>query len=109
VNVLESRIRIERLRSIGWSHWDPIGLADEDSRPPDGAADEYDSYLLCVAGMLSRGATESESIDYLIGIVSTHMSLGVADGDAAKQTVQAIRDYLTELGFDGGVETTRPV
>ena len=34
-------IALSRLREIGWSAWDPIGLADSDC-----PRDEYDAYLL---------------------------------------------------------------
>ena len=56
------KLKLSRLRDIGWSIWDPIGLMgseqnwdDEDCRP---FADEYDSYLIQAAGQLRRGIAD---------------------------------------------------
>ena len=49
------KIRLSRLRDIGWTTWDPIGLLGQDQLWEDiSYADEYDSYLLRAAGMLRR-------------------------------------------------------
>jgi hypothetical protein len=91
--VAHPRIRLSRLREIGWRHWDPIGL---------GAEDEYDTYLLKAAGMVRRGSTDQEAIDYLVAIESEHIGLGVRDDTRtrAEATVKAIREYKT-LWSDG--------
>ncbi|TNE32739.1 MAG: hypothetical protein EP349_00985 [Alphaproteobacteria bacterium] len=74
------KIKLSRLRDIGWSLWDPIGLL------PDGDlwtnkdnscfADEYDSYLLQAAGQLKQGVSDAEVIDYLMKIETEYMGLG---------------------------------
>ncbi|MDX2203970.1 MAG: hypothetical protein NW223_14555 [Hyphomicrobiaceae bacterium] len=94
------KIEIEKLRAIGWANWDPIGLADCDGQPPDGAEDEYDSYLLQVAGMLANGKGNDAAISFLTNIAANHMGMGFADRCAALRTVNQIRRHLIELGYD---------
>ncbi len=55
------KIKLSRLRDIGWSLWDLIGLLksgqrweDDECRP---FANEYDAYLLNAAG---RGGTQCQ-------------------------------------------------
>ena len=93
------KVQIDNLRTIGWKMWDPIGLADDDGNYPDGAADEYDSYLMHVAFSLIGGKTTDEAIQYLIVIARDHMGLGVADVTAATETVTAIQSYVDGLGY----------
>jgi hypothetical protein len=76
------KIKLSRLRDIGWSIWDPIGLMepgknweDEECRP---FADEYDGYLMQAVGQLRRGTPPSEVIKYLMMIETEHMGLGEA-------------------------------
>jgi len=72
-----SKIQLSRLRDIGWSLWDPIGLQiSERSWKDNPAADEYDGYLLNVAGLLRRGGTEAKCADYLVRIEAEHMGMG---------------------------------
>ena len=94
---LYPKIRLSRLREIGWKLWDPIGLADDESSPDEGCADEYDRYLLVVASMICRGGSKNEAAAYLTGIASEHMGLSVADAGAAAATSNAIADYLISL------------
>lgn len=91
------KIKLARLRDIGWSKWDPIGLLadgqkwdDEDCRP---FADEYDSYLIQAAGKLRRGASEEDVVRYLVDIEANYMGFGPARGAAAraKEVVAAIQ------------------
>jgi hypothetical protein len=89
-------IQISRLREIGWSKWDPIGLKDV-VQQSDAVASEYDSYLLHVAGLLKRGHTEAEAIEYLLAIATKHMGLPIADRGAAESTVRAIKDYIESI------------
>ena len=96
------RISVKELRKIGWSFWDPIGLADEDGRYPAGAEDEYDSYLLRVAGLLTNSQGEDVAIDYLVRIARDHMGLGHANLSAATKTVREIRCYLEKLANEIG-------
>lgn len=91
------KIQLSRLREIGWTLWDPIGLADENGSCGEGCADEYDGYLLHVVSMLCRNSSKEEATTYLVGIASDHMGLSVVDPDAAAATARAIADYLTSL------------
>ena len=63
---MQPKVRLSRLRDIGWSIWDPIGLLAEgetwDQKP---FADEYDSYLMHAAGQLRRNVPTEEVVDYL--------------------------------------------
>ena len=93
MNRLLPKLRLSRLRDIGWSLWDPIGILGEgevwDGQP---FADEYDSYLRQVAGQLLLGHSESEMVDYLYDVAANHMGLGPQPRlrEAAERTVKAI-------------------
>jgi hypothetical protein len=63
--------KLSRLREIGWSRWDPIGLTGIENTPDD----EYDSYLLQAAGRLWNGASEEEVTDYVVTIEIEYMGL----------------------------------
>ena len=89
------KIQLSRLREIGWTLWDPIGLAGENGSCGDGCADEYDGYLLHVVSMLCRDSSKEEATTYLVEIASDHMGLSVVHAAAA--TARAIADYLTSL------------
>ena len=69
-------IKLSILRDIGWKDWDPISLltAGEvwDRKP---FADEYDAYLLKVAGDLCRGGSFENAVEYLLDIERAHMGL----------------------------------
>lgn len=89
--------RLSRLRQIGWTLWDPIGLLragthwrDADNLP---FADEYDSYLLHVSDLIRSGAADAEILSFLTGIETDHMGLGERpDTDArAQAVVEALR------------------
>ncbi len=73
------KIRLSRLRDIGWSLWDPIGLLGPGRRWDEGEAlsfaDEYDAYLVQAAGMLRRGAPDDEVVTFLVTIETDHMAL----------------------------------
>lgn len=88
------KIRLSRLRDIGWRCWDPIGLAGLDGGwENSAAADEYDGYLLKVAGMVRRNEGDEAAAQYLVWGESEHMGMGVrADThERAKATIAAIR------------------
>lgn len=94
---IQPSIKLSRLRDIGWTHWDPIGLLvegkhwdDEDAKP---FADEYDSYLIAAAGMLRRGVPDQEVVDFLLQIETDHMALTEQPDSLAraKATVVAIK------------------
>jgi hypothetical protein len=89
------RLELSRLREIGWSRWDPIGLSGMENTPDD----EYDRYLLHAAGRLWNGASEEEVTDYLVSIETEHMGLGDAPRvrTRARELVSALSRYVSEL------------
>jgi hypothetical protein len=88
-------IKLSRLREIGWSKWDPIGLNGLEHRPDD----EYDSDLLAAVVRLRDGAEEPGVADYLVDIETEAMGLEPSETarQRALETVRAIRAYLDEL------------
>lgn len=91
---MRPKLRLSRLRDIGWAIWDPIGLLDEgekwDGKP---YADEYDSYLMQAAGQLRRNLPVSEVVYYLIRVEAEHMGLGTYPDQKARaeKVVEAIK------------------
>ncbi len=77
------KIDIDRLREIGWSLWDPIGLNGTmggwKGQPFE---DEYDTYLVKAAGMLRNRSTVDEVVEYLFFIETQHMGLDVSANEA---------------------------
>lgn len=98
----EPNIQLSRLREIGWSLWDPIGLreiSDGDWRDGGACADEYDTYLLQAAGKLLRGEPASEVVGYLEDTETGHIGItpNRTTRSRAEETVAAIREYLAPL------------
>jgi hypothetical protein len=89
------KFKLSRLRDIGWSLWDPIGLSGMENTPDD----EYDTYLLKAAGRLWEGASEEEVADYLVSIETEYMGLGDVRGVSAqaRKVVSALSEYVSEL------------
>ncbi|NNC38587.1 MAG: hypothetical protein EX271_01720 [Acidimicrobiales bacterium] len=86
------KIRLSRLRDIGWTHWNPIGLLEPGQNWEDiSNADKYDGYLILVAGMVRNDIAEEEAIEYLMTIESEHMGLGRRSREAAEATIIAIQ------------------
>ncbi len=87
--------KLARLREIGWSLWDPIGLNDLEGRPDD----EYDQYLLQAAAKIWSGAPENEVGAYLAIIQSDYMGLGQVAGaqERISEVVRALANYVSEL------------
>ena len=89
------KLKLSRLRDIGWSLWDPIGLLGKgeiwDDQP---FADEYDSYMIEAAGLLRRNASAKEVIKFLVDIETEHMGLG--GGRNAKQRAEAVVEAIME-------------
>jgi hypothetical protein len=78
---LRPKIRLSRLRDIGWSKWDPIGLlADGENWEGKPFADEYDAYLLRAAGMCRQGQTIEAVARYLVQIETDHIRLSYRTG-----------------------------
>ena len=90
------KLRLSRLRDIGFRHWDPIGLLTEgetwDHKP---FANEYDGYLREVAGLLRQGDREEVAVEMLVRAEVEYMGLGEGrriDAERrAKLTVAAIQ------------------
>ena len=98
-------LQLTRLRDIGWSLWDPIGvLAPGKAWEGRSYADEYDGYLTTVASMLRDGQSTDECEAYLVQVVVGHMGFGpkaeTRARESAKATVAAIRAYVAELDAD---------
>lgn len=91
----QPKFRLSRLRDIGWSLWDPIGLRGLEEQPDD----EYDSYLMQAAGRLWNGASEEEVATYLVTIESDYMGLGQGQGvhERAHKVAEALNRYVSEL------------
>lgn len=89
------KFRLSRLREIGWSRWDPIGLSGLEGTPDD----EYDGYLLDAAGRLWNGASAEDVTDYLVTVQLQHMGLSDAPTvrPKARDTVNALLEYVAEL------------
>lgn len=76
-------LSLSRLRDIGWSLWDPIGLlAPGEAWEGEPFADEYDAYLPTVASMLRDGRSDAECVDHLTWVAAVRMGLGT-DRDGA--------------------------
>lgn len=92
---MHPKIKLSRLRDIGWSHWDPIGLLERgESWEGKPFADEYDTYLMQVAGRLRRGEPLDSIVEYVVQIETEHMGLGsnASVRKRAAKLVEAIRN-----------------
>ncbi|WP_299769208.1 hypothetical protein [uncultured Tateyamaria sp.] len=91
------KVKLSRLRDIGWSKWDPIGLLGADQKWEDKDripfADEYDRYLLQAASQLRRGISDQIVVSYLVDIEANYMRLGASRGalNRAQAVVEAIQ------------------
>ena len=95
-----AKVDLAKLRDIGWSKWDPIGLREK--RAQADIEDEYDRYLLRAASLLLNGAEDSRVTDYLVG-VAKGMGLSTINSAAATETVREIRAHI------GGMKGTNAV
>ena len=90
------RIKLSRLRDIGWALWDPIGLLGPDQGWDDedclSFADEYNRYLISAASQLRRGAPDAEVVAELVRVETVHMEL--RDRDDARDRAQAVVDAI---------------
>ncbi|WP_240200344.1 hypothetical protein [Paracoccus methylovorus] len=93
------RIKLSKLRDIGWSLWDPIGLLDPESpvgRWDDEAnlsfADEYDGYLIAAASQLRRGTPRDEVVAFLVENETQHM--GMDDNPSAQPRAEVVVDAI---------------
>ena len=84
------KLRLSRLRDIGWTVWDPIGLNDFDGKWENVyVAYEYDGYLIQAAGRLRAKEPDDDVIDYLMKAETEHMGMSNSTGtlERAKATV----------------------
>ena len=100
----QPRVKLSKLRDIGWTLWDPIGLLvgqgkwdDEDNLS---FADEYDRYLISAASQLRRGIPKTEIVNYLVDIEANYMGLGTVFNSyqrahAVVEAIQADKDIWT--------------
>jgi hypothetical protein len=96
------KVKISRLREIGWSLWDPIGLREiSDGEWQDGGAcaGEYDGYLLQAAARLLRGDPAAEVVGYLEEAETGYigMTRNATTRQRAEGAVVAIQAYLATL------------
>jgi len=82
------KVRVSRLRDIGWTEWDPIGLRRPEGWESDPAADEYDGYLLRAAGILINGGSESEAVEHLVRGEAENLGLGITATTRAREHAQ---------------------
>lgn len=91
------KLKLSRLRDIGWSLWDPIGLLGPGQRWDEANAqefaDESDSYLIEAAGLIHRGSPDRDVVEFLVRKETDHMGLTLqADTyERALSTVAAIK------------------
>ncbi|ABL68234.1 hypothetical protein [Paracoccus denitrificans] len=95
----QPRIKLSKLRDIGWSLWDPIGLLDPESRAgrwDDEAnlsfADEYDGYLIAAASQLRRGTPRDEVVAFLVDIETRHMAM--RDSPSVRLRAEAVVEAI---------------
>ncbi len=87
MSAAKSGLNLQALRGIGWRLWDPIGLnPDAEDRPL--IDDEYDGYLLKVAGRMRSGASADECAAYLLDIEADGMGLGLPDEEASRHRAE---------------------
>ena len=78
------------LRMIGWTLWDPIGLAAMGGPYP---IDEYDRYLVTALERLRQGVPDQDVAETLAAVEAQNMGLGIRPDTRARAraTVDAIR------------------
>lgn len=77
--------QISKLRDIGWSLWDPIGLVQHRAN----CDDEYDEYLRHAFEALQRGESIEQVALYLMAIEAEHMALGPRASALSRATATA--------------------
>lgn len=75
----QPRVKLSKLRDIGWNLWDPIGLLESGNwrdEANQGFADEYDGYLISAASRLRQGEPRNQLVSYLVQVEAEYMGLG---------------------------------
>jgi hypothetical protein len=82
------------IRRVLMAKWDPIGVSDEPA-----AANEYDSYIWGVYGLLKRSASDEEIAEHLLTIETEGMGFVDCDGKpfATAQALLPVARSLREM------------
>ena len=92
MNKPEPKVNLSKLRDLGWTLWDPIGLLPNgkswDDVDNSSFAGEYDSYLISAASQLGGGALPKDVIEYLVQIEIEYMGLG--EDPSTKQRAKSL-------------------
>ena len=100
MKIATPKVDIHRLRVIGWSQRDPIGLLGvTGSWRGQPYEDEYDRYLYKAAQMLKNNSSVEDVADYLFVVQSQAMQIGPKKMDGTIRTeligvAQAISDIV---------------
>jgi len=92
----QPRVKLSKLRDIGWKLWDPIGLlrSSEHSlekwtdQASQGFADEYDNYLISAATQLRLGKPRNQVVGYLVRVEADYM--GIGEGPTSRARAEAV-------------------
>lgn len=92
-------INIDKLRDIGWTLWDPLGLLSvHEDWHGTSSADEYDRYLYAALQVLRNGQSVEDVVDYLFLIQSQYMGLGpVKMNDRLRAKLEKVASALGDL------------
>lgn len=92
----QSTAKLAKLRDIGWTLWDPIGLLPPEGEWGDCAnrsfADEYDQYLIAAASKLRKGVPREEVVAYLLRVEKD--SIGTSENATAYARAVAVVDAI---------------
>ena len=87
---------LHKLRDIGWTLWDPIGLLPPEGEWDDCAnrsfAGEYDQYLIAAATKLRKGEPREEVVAYLLQAEKD--SIGTSQDSSAYARAAAVVDAI---------------
>ncbi|MEL7760999.1 hypothetical protein [Citromicrobium bathyomarinum] len=85
---------LEKLRSLLWDEWDPIGV-NETNCPRD----EYDAYARKLYSMLKSSASRDEILNYLVWVRTEYIGLG-EKGDPATNADEVVADKAMKIHED---------
>lgn len=92
----EPKVKLSKLRDIGWQLWDPIGMLSPQENwdhPANQAfANEYDTYLIYAASQLRRGTPREQIVEYLCNIETNHM--GLSERTDRRNRAEAVVDAI---------------
>jgi len=79
------RHRLDNVKALLLSEWDPIGIRDQPA-----AQDEYDAYAAVIADMIHAGRSETELANYLVSVETQAMGL-----EADRRRAESVAARLT--------------